>query len=132
MPGDARRSFGVVGLPQVVPHRVTLPPTKLALQRREELGAKRLAAPAFADELVLDRVERVDVVAGEGRRGRGGRGKVGVDPLQVDVDVVQYGAALGAVGDQHAGLPGDLAFGLGGGREAGEAADQLDRAVTGR
>ena len=116
---------------------MALDATKPALERAQELGIDGLLASPLPHELVLDRVERVDVGARERRdvRIRSERvamsPDVSVDPRQVDVDVVQYGSALGPVGQQHAGLLGDLPLGLSAGGEAREAADQADRALSG-
>ena len=63
-------------------------------------------------------------------RGVGGR-EVGVDPLQVDVQIVQHGASLRAGGEQRVGLLGDLVLGLLRGLECLERADQVDRADPG-
>ncbi len=61
MAGHADRRLGVVGLAQVVPDLHPLRGPEVLLERREELAVDRLLAAALADELVLERVERVDV-----------------------------------------------------------------------
>ena len=81
-------------LAKVVPHGETASRTQPALQTGEELGAPRFVATALADELVLERVGGVDIRPRERRRRRMLRREVGVDPLEVHVDVVNHGSAL--------------------------------------
>ena len=65
MAGHARGRLRVVRLAEVVPHLEPARRAELVLERGEELGALGLVAAALAHELVLERVEGVDVGPGE-------------------------------------------------------------------
>ena len=97
MAGDAGRRLRIIGLAEVIPDREASAGAEPALERGQELGpSSACVAAALADELVLQGVEGVDVVARERRDRLMGVREVGVDALQVDVDVVQDRATLGA------------------------------------
>ena len=124
----AQRRLGrrVVASPEVLERVEALRGAELALQAVEELGVVDLAAAALAQELALERVEGVDVVAGEPRHARLVGRVPGVDAGEVGVDVVQQLHALGAGLAQHPGLTRDDPLGLLAGRELVEVGDQVD------
>ncbi len=128
---DRRRAAGVEVLAQVVEHAVALRGPEAALERAEELGVGGLVTAALAEELVLERVEAVDVVAGERRRPGAVDLQVGVDAADEHVDVVQNVATLRPGVQQHLGLARDDTFGLGAGLEVLQVLDQADRGETG-
>ena len=108
---DADRSVCVLELAQVVEDAHPLLRAEPLDQAAEELRAARLVAAALAQELALEGVERVDVVAGPGR-GRGAvERQVVVDSRDERVDVMQHLLALGPGGEQHVGLLRELGLG---------------------
>ena len=112
--------------------RLPFLPPRRSVQAVEELRPPRLVAAALAEELVLERVQRVDVVAGERRR-------VGtrlhlvpvVDAVDVGVDVGEDLLALLALRLQRLRLLGDDVLGLLARDEALELGDEADRAEPG-
>ncbi len=127
--GDAA---GVLELAEVVERLEATPLAQLLLQAVEELRVLGLSPAALAEELPLQGVHRVDVVARPGSAGRVGRGQIGVDAGYEAVDVPQHGLALLAGALQLLGLLGDDRLGLRARLEALQAGDQPDRAQTGR
>ncbi len=136
--GQARGGLGIVGLAEVLPHRIPAVLAEPALEGGQELRSRGLLAPALADELSLERVERVDVVAREVGHVREQAERmamtvdVPVDPLDVDVDVVQDLAALAAVAQQHLRLVRQRGLRLRARLERLEADDQVERALPRR
>jgi hypothetical protein len=128
----ARRRLGVERLAQILPGRQSAPRTEALLEGREQWGVEELVAPALADELVLEGVEGVDVVAREGVHVRedaepvGVRADVGVDALEEDVDVVEHGPPLGSVCEKRARLLGQVGLGLAAGGEVLQARHEAE------
>src|SRR5215204_2198496 len=118
----------VLELPQVVERGESPALAELLLEAAEERRAPRLVAAALADELALQGVDRVDVVARPGRVGGAAGGQIGVDPGDVGVDVAQHRAPLLAVPLQHLGLRGDEGLRLRARLEALQAGGQVDGA----
>ena len=128
---DGRRAAGVEVLAQIVEHAVALVGAEPALESREQLGILRLVAAALAEELVLERVEGVDVGGGKRRVGRVGRLQVSVDALTEHLDVTQHFQPLGPGVLEHLALTGDDALGLGRWGELVEMLDEADRGQPG-
>ena len=63
LPGNAHGRLGVVRLAQVVEHARPLVGAELRLCSAENMRARASSPPPSPDELALERVERVDVVA---------------------------------------------------------------------
>ena len=125
--GDAAR---VLELAHVV---VRLEPAALAellLEAAQELRVQRLAAAALAEELALQRVDGIDVIARPGGVGRVGGRQVGVDPSDEAVDVAEDGLALLAGVLQRLGLLRDDRLRLGARLEALQARGQPDGAQS--
>jgi hypothetical protein len=108
-----------------------LPSIELLLEAAEELRVERLSPAALAEELALERVHGVDVVAGPRLVGGVGRGEIGIDARDVGVDVAEHRLALLALVLQRPGLPGHDGLGLGAGHEVLKAGDQPDGAQPG-
>jgi hypothetical protein len=93
------RGLGVIAAAEVLVGLVAARRPELGAQRIEELRVGGLCPAALAQELRLDRVQRVDVGAGELRRAGPVLRVPEVQPREVDVDVAQQ---------LHAARPGGL------------------------
>jgi hypothetical protein len=86
---DRHRRVGRLALAQVVEDQLAALRAEPPLQPGEEHRAPRLVAAALAEELVLERVDGVDVVPRPRPARAVDRAQLRVDPRGVDVDVVQ-------------------------------------------
>jgi hypothetical protein len=94
----------ILELAKVVEGREAPAGAELLLKPVQELRVLGLSAAALAQELTLQRVDGVDVVAGPGSIAGVTVGQVGIDARDIGVDVPQDGLALLAVPLQHVRL----------------------------
>ena len=121
------RRLGIVALAQVLVDVGALALAELVARGVEEHRVRDLLAAALAEELRLDRVERVDVAAVERPRVRPVRAVPLVDADEVGVDVAQDLPALAAgLLERLVLLLDDLVADLRGRRVLVEAEDEVD------